>query len=98
MNPPGSREELEAMGFTLERRTTCKAEPCGATLEWWRAPSGRWVPFRLHPRTGKLIQHSDECPGKYQFRGKRAEEKPAPEKPKPEPKKKAEPVVQGSLF
>ena len=98
MNTPGSREELEAMGFTFERRTSCQAEPCGATLEWWRAPSGRWVPFRLHPGTGKLIQHTNECPGKEQFRAKPKQEKPVAEKPKEQPKKKAEPEPQATLF
>ena len=95
MNPPGSREELEAMGFAFESRTKCRSDRCGATIEFWRGPSGRLVPFRLHP-TGKLFQHSDECPDKYQFRGKRTEEKPIPEKPKEKPKKKTEP--QGVLF
>jgi hypothetical protein len=86
MNIPGSRAELEAMGFVFQRRTKCGSEICGATIEWWTGPSNRWIPFRLHPRTGKLIQHADECPGKKEFRTKPVEVKSAkPEKLKPEP-------------
>ena len=97
MNTPGSRAELESMGFSFQKRCPCKAPECGATLEWWQAASGRWVPFRLHP-SGKLFQHTDECPGRHHFRGKRAEEKPLIEKPKAEPKKKPAPEPQGVLF
>jgi hypothetical protein len=98
MNTCGSREELEGMGFVLQRRTSCKAPECGATIEWYIGPSGRWTPFRLHPRTGKLIQHTDECPGKGYFRTKRVEEKSVAEKPKEPLKKKAELEPQGKLF
>ena len=95
MNIPGSREELEGMGFTFQRRTKCGSKLCGATCEWWCSPSGRNVLFRLHPRTGKLIQHSEECPGKKEFQSKPVEEKPVKEvKAKP----KAEEVPQRRLF
>ncbi len=96
MNIPNSREQLEAIGFTFERRTNCGGERCGALIEYWRKVPGPQIPFRLLSRTGMLIQHTDECPGKKEFRSKPAEEKPVkvakPEKPK------RETVPQGRLF
>jgi len=99
MNSPGSRAELEAMGFTLQSRTRCRSKLCGATIEFWRGPSGRLVPFRVNPRNGLLVQHSDECPGKHEFaRQEVRAEKPVAEKPKEQPKREKELQPQGRLF
>lgn len=62
VNQPGSREELLAMGFTFERRTRCPGPRCGATIEFYRRVPGPQVAFRVDARTGKLIQHANECP------------------------------------
>lgn len=100
MNQPGSRKELEGMGFTLERRTSCSSKRCGATVEWWKGPSGRYVPFRVNPRNGELIQHTNECPGKEEFRGKPVEEKPSrlEKQQKAVEQRKEKAVPQGRLF
>lgn len=100
MNQPGSREELEGLGFTFQRRTSCASELCGATIEWWTGPSNRWVPFRLNPRNGKLTQHAEECPGRKEFRGKPVEEKPTrlEKQQKAVTERKEKVVPQRSLF
>lgn len=72
MNPPGSREELLAMGFTFERRAKCGGKICGATLEWWRRVPGPQIAFRVSLRTGKLVQHGSECPDVQSVRKKKA--------------------------
>lgn len=96
--PNGSREELEALGFTFQRRTKCGSEICGATIEWWTGPSGRWIPFRVHPRSGALIQHNEECPGAKKFR-EPVEEKPSKlEKQQKAVAQRKEAAPQGRLF
>lgn len=64
MNIARERSELEAAGYHFECRTSCPNEGCGSTVEWWRRVPGPLQPFRLHPRTGMLYDHREECPGK----------------------------------
>jgi len=95
---PTSRQGLEAMGLTFQRRTKCGGAICGATIEWWTASSGRWIPFRLHPK-GLLIEHTEECPDKKQFRQKPAEEKePKLAKQQAAVKQRKEKIESGRLF
>lgn len=92
MNAPGSREELEQMGFTFERRARCPGPRCGATIEFYRRVPGPQVAFRVSLRTGKLIQHADECPD-----AKQVKKNPVEEKISRPVKRKAE-APQRSLF
>lgn len=63
---PPTWKELEAAGFVWQSRTNCKN--CGREMEWWKSPSGRWIPVELVAEAGGArMVHTMLCPKADQF-------------------------------
>jgi hypothetical protein len=64
---PPTWKELEAAGYEWHSRTLCRG--CGQEIEWWRTPSGRWMPIELVPEMGgQRMAHWGLCPKADEFR------------------------------
>ena len=64
---PPTWTELEAAGYVFEYRTTCRG--CGRQIEFWKTPSGRWMPVEICPEMGgQRMAHWGLCPKADEFR------------------------------
>ncbi|MFA5387689.1 MAG: hypothetical protein WC322_04905 [Candidatus Paceibacterota bacterium] len=59
---PTNETELVAAGYRFDRTAACRG--CGAQIEWWQTPKGKWMP--LDP--GTMQPHWGTCPQAGQFR------------------------------
>lgn len=98
---PKTREWLEQNNYSFERRCRCRGATCTTTIEFWRTPSGRFLPleqtFKTDPNT--LVPHWNFCPDEKSFRAKPAEEKsPRLTKQQKAVAERQEKIAQRSLF
>lgn len=67
IEPLGTHEELRADGYVYAYTRRCNGQGCGAEIEFWKTPNGKWIP--LNPET--LTPHHATCPDVDRFRRKK---------------------------
>jgi hypothetical protein len=64
---PSTLEELKQQGYTFDQHRACKGKSCTATLEIWRTPKGKYMPFDVDG-SGNVQPHWANCPDHEDFR------------------------------
>lgn len=64
---PKTLEELKQQGYTFQEHKSCKGETCGALIEFWKTPRGKFMPFDVDDK-GNVSPHWPNCPDAGSFR------------------------------
>ena len=67
---PKTIDEAREAGYVFVEHKKCSGRTCCATIEFWRTPRGKYMPFDVDEK-GNLSPHWAKCPDSDFFRNGR---------------------------